>query len=160
MGGISSQNIENAAIGLAFDVLDRSGNVVGEIEYLDRYELYGIGKLISGKIDDIQPGQLLRERLVGIPANPVLKIGLDRSLGTDAEAAQTELAGKSRVEVVSANAPMDYLLARVTAEVAQQLSEERNLPFCLKLSQIGDRDPRTPFILRRKFVALDMRRSS
>lgn len=128
IGGVSSQNIENAKAGLLFNVLDNSGKVVGEIEYLDRYELYGIGKLINGKIDEIQPGQLLRERIVGIPANPVLKIGLDRSLGTDADVAQTELGGKSRVEVVPANAPMDYLLGRLTAEVAQQLGEDRDLP--------------------------------
>jgi hypothetical protein len=134
LGGVSSQNLKSDRT--IFTLLDRSGqpvlNETGEpieIQQERRVKpLYGYGVVTNGSVSAVQPGMLLRERIVGLPANPTLLIGLDTSLGNELEAARTEL-GKallsnqnvSRIQVVDQQSDMDYLLVRVTEAYQQDL---------------------------------------
>jgi hypothetical protein len=126
LGGVSSQNLKGNGAGTVFNILDERGQVVGEIEQTDRNGLYGYGNLISGQPEVAQVDRLLRERIVGIPNNPTLKLGLDPSLGAELAPARTELATVSRLQVVevSPDTPMDYLLGRFTAVDQQQFTME------------------------------------
>jgi hypothetical protein len=126
LGGVAAQNLEGDGTGTVFNLLDQNGQVVGEIEQTSRAGLYGYGKLISGQPDAAQVGRLLREKVIGIPANPALKVGIDPSLGAELAQAKTELATVSRIQVVEVNpsTPMNYLFGRLTEDYQQQLSDD------------------------------------
>ncbi len=145
LGGVSSQNV--SATDTIFTVLGANGEVIlqedGEplqIQQDNRSELTGSGFVVNGDSSQLQVGQLLRERVVGIPLNPKLTLGLDPSLGEDTDTARTTLEtalianSVNRLEVVDVNpdAPVsiDYILGKATDEMLTQLSEagETNLP--------------------------------
>jgi len=80
---------------------------------------------------------LLRERIVGIPSNPMLTVGLDRSLGDGLEQARSSLQGAliagnaNRITTTPVGTtPLDCILGRMTEAYGQQLTEagETNLP--------------------------------
>jgi hypothetical protein len=122
LGGVSVQNLQGSGAGTVFTLLDETGQEIGEIEQTRRAGLYGYGKLVQGQPDAVKGDRLLREKIVGIPTNPKLKIGLDRSLGTDLNQATTELGNVSSVQPVEVNSAMDYLLGRMTQDYRQQLT--------------------------------------
>ncbi|MEM9217642.1 MAG: caspase family protein [Cyanobacteria bacterium P01_F01_bin.150] len=138
LGGASAQFLESAEGGAIFTVLDRQGQPVGELEYMSHSGLGGVGRPIEGEISPanfaIQPGMLLREKLVGLPPNPKLRIGVDPSLGDDVEVAITELntallaeqTGQSRIKASAFDKPatFDYVIGRMTEEYAEQLRED------------------------------------
>lgn len=126
LGGVSSQNLKGDGAGTVLNVLDDRGQVVGEIEQTRRNGLYGYGRQIAGQPDAVRVDRLLRERIVGIPTNPTLKLGLDPSLGAEQAQAEADLARVSRVAVVavSPDTPLDYLLGRLTPEYQQQFTAE------------------------------------
>jgi hypothetical protein len=145
LGGISSQNL--ASTNTVFTLLDPSGKTITdksgqpiELQQTSRSSgsLFGYGKLLSGQTSVVKPGMLLRERIVGIPANPTLKVGLDSSLGNEMEQARTALQtallyqSVSRIEVLPVNrrSPVDYILGRLTQDYQRQLptTGEDNLP--------------------------------
>ncbi|TVQ23289.1 MAG: DUF4384 domain-containing protein [Leptolyngbya sp. DLM2.Bin15] len=146
LGGVSVQNI--TALNTVFTVLGADGQVVTradgtpiEIQQNGRSGLEGISTVVeAGDRSRLEEGQLLRERVVGIPANPVLRIGLDDSLGADMESARTALetalmAGNvNRIEVLpvdpTGSTALDYILGRMTDAYAEQLRDagETNLP--------------------------------
>lgn len=151
LGGISSQNLASA--NTVFTLLDESGKTITdksgqpiELQQTSRSSgsLFGYGKLLSGQTSVVKPGMLLRERIVGIPANPTLKVGLDSSLGNEMEQARTALQtallyqSVSRIEVLPVNrrSPVDYILGRMTEDYQRQLATagEDNLP---PLSSLG-----------------------
>ncbi|MBD2091279.1 caspase family protein [Microcoleus sp. FACHB-1515] len=123
LGGVSSQNLSGTA-GSIFSVLNAAGEEVGAIEQTRRVGLSGEGRVTQGQAADLREGMLLRERIVGIPANPMLKVGVDRSLAAEAQTARTELAATSRVEVVDSEGAIDCWLGRFTEEDQQRLSAE------------------------------------
>jgi hypothetical protein len=145
LGGISSQNLASA--NTVFTLLDPSGKTITdksgqpiELQQTSRSSgsLFGYGKLLSGQTSAVKRGMLLRERIVGIPANPKLKVGLDSSLGKEMEQARTALQtallyqSVSRIEVlpVDGRSPVDYILGRMTEDYQRQLAAtgEGNLP--------------------------------
>ncbi|MEL7038389.1 MAG: caspase family protein [Cyanobacteria bacterium J06592_8] len=123
MGGVASQNL-SLDKGTVFSVLDESGNIVGEIEQTSRVKssLSGIGKQITGDASAIQEGRLLREKIVGFPANPKLQIALDDSIVSDRAAVETKLRPQKWVEVVSTDqlSTSGYFLGRFTENHEQQ----------------------------------------
>ena len=146
LGGVSSQNLASA--NTVFTLLDRSGKTITDnsgqplaIQQTNRSDgsLFAYGKLLSGQLSTVKPGMFLRERIVGIPANPTLKVGLDASLGNEMEQARTALQtallsqeSVSRIEVlpVDQRTPVDYILGRLTEDYQRQLTAagEDNLP--------------------------------
>ena len=145
LGGVSSQNLASA--NTVFTLLDPSGKTILdksgqpiELQQTSRSSgsLFGYGKLLSGQPSIVKPGMLLRERIVGITANPTLRVGLDSSLGDEMEQARTALQtallyqSVSRIEVLSVDgrSPVDYILGRMTEDYQRQLAtaEEDSLP--------------------------------
>lgn len=143
LGGVSTQNLASAQT--VFLLLDASGQPVLdgqskpiEIQQESRVApLFGYAKTQPGHETLVRPGMLLREKIVGLDANPVLKVGLDVSLGAELTTARTELEqalvsaqGVSRVQPVEQQGQMDYLLARTTAAYQEELSRrgETELP--------------------------------
>lgn len=127
LGGISSQNLKLTE-GLRFNVLAPNGDAVAELEQTSRSGLFAYGQLVSGQIGDIQPGYLLREQILGIPADPVLVVGVDASLGDQLESTRTELAEVNRVQVVSGTDAMDVLLGRFTEDDRQRMAQTGENP--------------------------------
>ncbi|MGL5080683.1 MAG: caspase family protein [Microcoleaceae cyanobacterium] len=123
MGGVASQNLALDK-GNVFSVLDESGKIVGEIEQTSRVpgSLSGIGKQIAGDASAIQVDRLLREKIVGFPANPKLQIALDESLGAERAAAEAGLKSQKWVEVVPKNqlSTSGYFLGRFTEAYKQE----------------------------------------
>lgn len=145
LGGISSQNLLSG--NTVFTLLDQSGKTITDVSgqpillqqaSLSNGSLFSYGKLISGQINVVKPGMFLRERIVGIPANPTLRVGLDSSLGNETEQARTALQKAlvyqsiSRIEIlpVDGRSPVDYILGRMTENYQGQLAtpEQNNLP--------------------------------
>ncbi|MGB3535259.1 MAG: caspase family protein [Microcoleaceae cyanobacterium] len=126
LGGVASQNLKNSDATAIYSVLDELGEVVAEIEQTSRVEgLFGIGKQISGDTSAIKKDRLLREKIVGIPANPKLQLALDESLEADATTANTELQSNQRIELVPRNklSESGYFLGRFTESYQQQQAE-------------------------------------
>lgn len=132
MGGISSRSLETFTPGAVFYVIDAAGEVIGELEQTDRRGLMGKGKVMGELTAAIAPGLFLRERIRGVPANPVLRVGVDPSLGADMATAEAELAAIDRIEVVnlSGATAVDYIFGRATPETLEQAQQARvaNLP--------------------------------
>lgn len=146
LGGVSVQNI--AARNTVFTVLGADGQVLTradgtpiEIQQSDRFGLEATGTVVqAADLPRLEEGQLLRERVVGIPANPILRIGLDDSLAEDSDAARTALGtalmadGVNRIEILpvdpTGSTTLDYILGRMTDAYARQLRDagETNLP--------------------------------
>lgn len=121
LGGVSSQNLRSAS-GSEFTVINDTGEAIATIQQTGRVGLVGEGELTEGDPNTLREGLLLRERVVGISANPTLKVGVDASLGEDIESVTTDLATVSRVEVVEAQVA-DCLIGRFTEEYQQRLSQ-------------------------------------
>jgi hypothetical protein len=122
LGGVSSQNLKGDGMGTLFTGIGDSGDVV--IEQTQRVGLYGYGRLQAGSLQAVQPGLLLREQVLGIEANPMLKLGLDASLADQMEQARRDLQTVSRIEIVSVAdlTDTDYLLGQMTEAYHQALS--------------------------------------
>jgi hypothetical protein len=145
LGGISSQNI--GSTDTIFTVLDANdaillqadGNPL-QIQQTTRSGLAATGRVLNGDPSQLQIGQLLRERVVGIPLNPKLTLGLDPSLGNETESARTALNDAliadsvNRLEVVDVDpddsVSLDYILGKATEDLLAQLTEagETDLP--------------------------------
>ena len=132
LGGVSSQALKVIDTQARFTVLNDKREPIGEIEQTGREGLVGIGRLASGQ--NISTGMLLRETVVGLPANPQLVVGIDNSLGQDAEAAASALSealvsaqsGQPQITPIRIDqtTSFDYLLGRMTAENSQQLTAD------------------------------------
>ena len=145
LGGISSQNI--GSTDTIFTVLDANHEILLQadgnplqIQQTTRSGLAATGRILNGDPSQLQAGQLLRERVVGIPLNPKLTLGLDPSLGDETESARTALNDAliadsvNRLEVVDVDpddsVSLDYILGKATEDLLAQLTEagETDLP--------------------------------
>jgi hypothetical protein len=136
LGGVSSQNLQsNKTVFVLLNsagepVTDEQGKPI-EIQQENRIApLYGYGSLKNGQISAVKPGMLLREKIVGLPTNPTLAIGLDGSLEGEVETARTALGqallskqNVSRIRVVEQRSNMDYLFGRMTEAYRQELAD-------------------------------------
>jgi len=138
LGGVSSRSLASGSIaGAVFTVFDQSGQAIGEIEQVNRTDLYGTGKLITGQLEALQEGQFLRERVRNIPADLAVNVGLDASLEGELEAAQAALQSVGRVRVLApGEAGAEYLLGRFT-ETYQQRSPADGAATSPALGSIG-----------------------
>ncbi len=114
LGGISTLSLEANSKDSVFSVLDTQLKEVAQIQQTRREKLVGYGRLIKGSATDARPGALLREVIRGIDPNPVLRVGLDASLGKDLGAAKTIFKAIDRVEIVPIQ-QAKYVLGRMTA---------------------------------------------
>ncbi|MBD2329104.1 caspase family protein [Alkalinema sp. FACHB-956] len=102
-----------------FNILDRRGNILGEIQQTHRSGLVGYGKLIPSSTlqapTQLQVGMLLREKVRGIPDHLTLKIGLDASLGEALPIIQQGLLEMAKVAVVpiAEQQELHYIVGRV-----------------------------------------------
>ncbi len=145
LGGISSQNI--GSTDTIFTVLDANNEILLQadgdplqIQQETRSGLAATGRVLDGDPSQLQAGQLLRERVVGIPLNPKLILGLDPSLDDETESARTALDDAliadsvNRLEVVDVDPDdpisLDYILGKATEALLAQLTEagETDLP--------------------------------
>lgn len=132
LGGVSPQYLDTPGDKAVFTVLENS-MPVGEIIQTSRAGLLASGQ--SAATASLRPGMLLREKLVGVPTNPVLKIGVDRSLGSEINATVTALnqallsqTNISRIEAQAVTntttTAFDFLIGRMTDANRQQLQQE------------------------------------
>jgi len=150
LGGMAAQSLTSG--NAVFTVLNQAGQVItdgsGDAIALQQTSttgnpLVGRGQLLSGDLSQIQPGMFLQERIVGLPANPELIVGLDPSLGNEQEAAiaslettlQTRTAngqGVSRVRAipVDTQTSVDCILARIDEDLRQRVgsANQADLP--------------------------------
>lgn len=135
LGGVSYANLNLASAGAIYRLLDPAGSPVGRVLLQRRTGLSGFGQLIEGQATAVAPGRLLREDIAVI-ADPTLTIGLDASLGSETTAAETALQAalpastqtgqthpRLRVVPVNQQATVEYILARTTAALQQQLRQ-------------------------------------
>ena len=126
LGGMTPRGLEDAES--IFEVIDDQGQVLGKVSQTRRDGLIGSGTALDGTL--VQPGQLLREHIRGIPSDLTLRVGLHESLGPDAELVRQAFANFDRVTVVEANGQTDtdYLLGRFdnTAQAELELQGQRD----------------------------------
>jgi Caspase domain/Domain of unknown function (DUF4384) len=115
LGGVSAQNIANPN-GTVFTVIDAQGQAIGEIEQTRRMGLYGEGRLVAGA-GAMQPGMLLREKVIGLPAQLTLNVAVDPSLEGSLAQVRSELQSVNRVTMVGLQheTGVDYLFGRFPA---------------------------------------------
>ena len=142
LGGTASENLD--AADTIFTVRDRTGLAVldpmGKAIALQKggrtgNPLVGRGTLVAGNGITLAPGFLLQEQVVGLPANPELVVGIEPSLGNEAEGAIATLAAtlqtttatgetvnRLRGVPLSRTAAVDCILARVTDDLRQRVT--------------------------------------
>lgn len=117
LGGVNSQSIRAFDKGALFTLVDPSGKDIGQVQVEPNSRK---GLIAKGKLKDspssLPTGTLLQERARGIPTDLSLRIGLDSSLGSDREPFAKAIKAMKRIEVVSGNDEVSYLLGKVTAE--------------------------------------------
>jgi hypothetical protein len=124
LGGISSSSLNDSKRGSIFSVIDKAGKEIAQIEQTDRKGLVATGRLKTGKLANLQPGALLRERVRGLPTNLKLRVGLDPSLGKDLQTVKAALQNQGRIEIVASDQVMNYRLGRMTATYQNLLSQQ------------------------------------
>lgn len=127
LGGMSDQTLKTAISGTVYTLLDpASGEALGDMMLESRDGLRAYGKLLEGQSVAMQPGLLVREKIAAIAA-PTLKIGVDPSLSSEQEAAETALSTvlSNRITVlpVDQQSALDYVLARTSEETQQRLGQ-------------------------------------
>ncbi|MEO1148350.1 MAG: caspase family protein [Cyanobacteria bacterium J06638_22] len=150
LGGTAAQTL--SAADTVFAVWDQRGQAItspdGEAIAVQKSgitgnPLVGRGTVISGDSSRLQPGMFLRERIVGLPANPELVVGLDPSLEDEADAAiaaldsilqTTNAEGQSvsrlRPVAMDQQTSVDCILVRMNDDLRQRVtpSTQANLP--------------------------------
>ncbi|MBE9097873.1 caspase family protein [Vacuolonema iberomarrocanum] len=150
LGGTAAQTLSDADT--IFAVWDQRGQAIagadGEAIAIQKSgitgnPLVGRGTVISGDPSSLQPGMFLRERIVGLPANPELVVGLDPSLDDESDAAiaaltsvlqTTDADGQSvsrlRPVTMDQQTSVDCILARMNDDLRQRVtpSTQADLP--------------------------------
>jgi hypothetical protein len=118
LGGVSSQSLAAFESGAIFSVVDGNGDEISQIEQTRRVGLEGYGTLMGSSDGQVAAGQLLRERVRGVPTDLTLRVGLDTSLGADLETVQSQLAAFNRIQPVAVDGSQSahYLLGRMTEQ--------------------------------------------
>ncbi|MDV2997535.1 MAG: hypothetical protein N4J56_007240 [Chroococcidiopsis sp. SAG 2025] len=131
LGGIDPRSLKAFGRGATFTVVNNQGREQGQVQIESRQQLSAQGKLIqTANRGAIAPGTLLQERSRAIPSNLTLDIGLDSSLGQEAEQAKQALQSLKRIHAVPLQQEVQYILGRVTKSYYQQLQKlkVKNLP--------------------------------
>jgi hypothetical protein len=163
LGGASPASLK-AYDQAVFQVIDRTGKVVGELQQISRAGLIGYGKFTKAPPVKSPIGLLLREKIRGVPDNLTLKVGLDSSLGTDRDRLTTLIASLNQIEVVpiAPGKEVNYILARTSplrASEAIVLSPTGNLSLLTHnlgwvSSLVGDAKQSEEETIRRRLKAL------
>jgi hypothetical protein len=135
LGGISTLSLERNSKGSIYSVLDAQQQEVAQIEQTRRDRLLGYGVLKSGTAAAIQPGALMREVIQGIDPNPMLRVAVDPSLGSDAATVKTALQTLPQIQVVPVEQAA-YVVGRMTAQYRQQ-AQQQKLSFIPPDQQFG-----------------------
>ena len=126
LGGLDPASLAAFESGAILSVVDPQGREKGRVQMESRKGLEGTAKLL----DAVQPGAFLQERSRSLANNISLKIGLDPSLGNDANTAKQALQAIPHIEAVPLQQQeVQYIFGRMTPAYRQQLqSKVTNLP--------------------------------
>jgi hypothetical protein len=119
LGGTSALSLVASQPQSAWTAIDPSGQEIGEIVQENRQGLHASGKLSQGKLQQIKPGTLLRERIRNVPNNFKLRLALHSSLGKDWKVAEQLLKNHPTISLLS---EADYLLGRYTDKPTSTLA--------------------------------------
>ncbi|MEO0396536.1 MAG: caspase family protein [Cyanobacteria bacterium P01_A01_bin.137] len=125
LGGVSPQNLEFFNDDATFNLIDATGNPIGEINQTSRVGLQGYGT-INTSSRSAATGALMREQVRGIPSDLSLRVGVDVSLADEKALFTEALANVSRVTVVNVDQtqPVDYLVGRLTSSHKVQAANQ------------------------------------
>ncbi|MEH1779845.1 MAG: caspase family protein [Nostoc sp.] len=120
--GAEPQVLEALGKGAIFTVVDDRGQAQGTVKIESRDRLNATGLLQTNSAIKIPPGTALQEQIRAIPSNLKLRIGLDKSLNS--EAAKQALRSLSRIEVVPLlEQEVHYILGRMLPAYRQDLEK-------------------------------------
>ncbi|NEQ22119.1 MAG: DUF4384 domain-containing protein [Microcoleus sp. SIO2G3] len=118
LGGLDPESLTAFNRGAILSVIDPQGREKGRVQLEARTGLVGQARLL----DAAQPGAFLQERSRSIPNNLTLKIGLDPSLGNDANQAKQALISIPRIEALPLQQQeVQYIFGRMTSAYRQQV---------------------------------------
>ncbi len=127
LGGVDPRSLEAFGQGAVLTGIDPTGQTRGTVQVTQRQGLIGRGRLTTET--NLSSGALLQEQVRGIPTSVTLRIGLDPSLGADAEAARQALAAIPSIEPMAlGQEEVHYVLGRMTADYRQTFSGQVSLP--------------------------------
>nr|WP_322711776.1 caspase family protein [Nostoc sp. ChiSLP03a]MDZ8213019.1 caspase family protein [Nostoc sp. ChiSLP03a] len=121
--GAEPQVIEALGKGAIFTVVDDRGQAQGTVKIESRDRLNATGLLQTNSAIKIAPGTALQEQIRAIPTNLKLRIGLDKSLNS--EAAKQALRSLPRIEVVPLlEQEVHYILGRMLPRYRQEFEKK------------------------------------
>lgn len=114
LGGLAVNNL--SAQDIVFSLIDDQGAPIGEVIQKGRDGLLGRGVLSKAASQALAPGQMMRERIRGVPKNLALRVGVAPSLADLSAEALAELNSLSRLEgvLLTPDTSVDYVLGRFT----------------------------------------------
>ena len=122
--GAETQVLEALGKGAIFNIVDNQGQRQGTVKIESRSSLNATGLLQTKSGVKIAPGAVLQEQIRAIPTDLKLRIGLDKSVNT--EAAKQALQSIPRVEVVTLlEQEVHYILARMLPSYFQDLETRK-----------------------------------
>jgi len=136
LGGVSARSLEACESGSVFNVLDETGQAIGEVEQLDRVGLTALGRLKLGQMPQV--GALLQEKLRSLPPQLSLNLGLENNLGADRDVIVQELAQLPQIKIVPINqqSAVDFIVGRLTVDL-QNKDQVSGPDWAQRLGQVG-----------------------
>ncbi|MEH2051657.1 caspase family protein [Nostoc sp.] len=133
--GAEPQVLEALGKGAIFTVVDDRGQAQGTVKIESCDRLNATGLLQTNSAVKITPGTALQEQIRAIPTNLKLRIGLEKSLNS--EAAKQALRSLSRIEVVPLlEQEVHYILGRMLPAYRQDL-EKRAIADLPPVNSVG-----------------------
>ncbi|MHC5916094.1 MAG: caspase family protein [Nostoc sp.] len=133
--GAEPQVLEALGKGAIFTVVDDRGQVQGTVKIESRDRLNATGLLQTNSAIKIAPGTALQEQIRAIHSNLKLRIGLDKSLNS--EAAKQALRSLPRIKVVPLlEQEVHYILSRMLPAYRQDL-EKRAIADLPPVNSVG-----------------------
>ena len=130
LGGIAPNSLLAFQSGAILSVVNSEGVQQGRVQLESRKGLVGQARLL----DTAKIGAFLQESTRSIPGDITLKIGLDPSLGNEANLAQQALQGMSRIEALPLQQEeVQYIFGRMTDAYRKQLELQAGIT----LSEVG-----------------------
>ena len=122
--GAEPQVLEALGKGAIFNIVDNQGQLQGTVEIESRSSLNATGLLQTKSGVKIPAGTVLQEQIRAIPNDLKLRIGLDKSV--DTEAAKQALQSIPRVEIVPLlKQEVHYILGRMLPSYHQDLETRK-----------------------------------
>ncbi|MDZ8034432.1 caspase family protein [Nostoc sp. DedSLP04] len=133
--GAEPQVLEALGKGAIFTIVDDRGQAQGTVKIESRDRLNATGLLQTNSAVKISPGTALQEQIRAIPSNLKLRIGLDKSLNS--EAAKQALRSLSRIEVAPLlEQEVHYILGRMLPRYRQEF-EKRAIADLPSVNSVG-----------------------